>query len=154
MSKLCQGQFGPRLLKLLQDRKKNYLLVSSLNNNNNTTSSLLSRPYSQLAPTKLTINQSFLIRHTQRPDFQFHNRRNLGWIPAAVRGVLRIRYLLLGGALGRDNNASKDKKAAKIFKATIWGCPWPMVIWGVLSLIQNPLHVSNLCSQSLLVTEE
>jgi len=108
MSKLCQGQFGPRLLKLLQDRKKNYLLVSSLNNNNNTTSSLLSRPYSQLAPTKLTINQSFLIRHTQRPDFQFHNRRNLGWIPAAVRGVLRIRYLLLGGALGGGASVARQ----------------------------------------------
>ena len=28
------------------------------------------------------------------------NTRNLGWIPAAVRGVLKIRYLLLGGAIG------------------------------------------------------
>ncbi len=36
--------------------------------------------------------------------------RGLGWVPTLVRGVLKIRYLLLGGALGGGYTLSKVRE--------------------------------------------
>ena len=34
--------------------------------------------------------------------------RSLSWVPAIVRGVLKIRYLLLGGAIGGGASLAKQ----------------------------------------------
>jgi len=58
-----------------------------------------------------TSNRQFssLLQQRRRP---FHyvppGSRGLGWIPAVVRSVLKIRYLLLGGALGGGASLAKQ----------------------------------------------
>ena len=44
------------------------------------------------------LDRSFLVRNTWGSNF--NSSRNIGWVPAAIRSVLKIRYLLLGGAIG------------------------------------------------------
>ena len=87
---------------MLQSSSVNSLSSLSCSSSSSSTVSYCQCPhskhYSQLSSAKLTVNKSFLVRQTIRPDF--HSYRSLGWIPTAIRSVLKIRYLLLGGAIG------------------------------------------------------
>ena len=59
------------------------------------------RQYSQLSPqAKLSLDKALLVRNTWRTDYSQGGRRHIGWIPTAIRSVLKLRYLLLGGAIG------------------------------------------------------
>lgn len=42
-----------------------------------------------------------------KPTFSYSRRRFVGWVPAVVRSVLKIRYLLLGGAIGGGASLAK-----------------------------------------------
>ena len=112
MSGFCRGRFGPWCHHILKLRRQKVLssvsvlshkcqgqcrVASSVLPPSSSSTCPHSRPYSQLASTKLTINKSFLVR---RLPLSNPNTRNLGWIPTAIRGVLKLRYLLLGGAIG------------------------------------------------------
>jgi len=50
-----------------------------------------------LTPAHLTIRTSLLLRASPS---ELASVRSLGWVPTAIRSVLKIRYLLLGGAVG------------------------------------------------------
>ena len=41
------------------------------------------------------------------PNFVVANRTFIGVVPTVIRGVLKLRYLLLGGALGGGYSISK-----------------------------------------------
>ena len=51
--------------------------------------------------------------HRRKPLNIPPGSRGLGWIPTVVRSVLKIRYLLLGGALG--GGASLAKVGYRLF---------------------------------------
>ena len=66
-------------------------------------------------------NYSSLL-HRRKPLQIPHGARGLGWIPTVVRGVLKLRYLLLGGTIGGGISLAKvcslscyDKKNSIIF---------------------------------------
>ena len=46
--------------------------------------------------------------HRRKPLNIPPGSRGLGWIPTVVRSVLKIRYLLLGGALGGGASLAKQ----------------------------------------------
>ena len=109
MSGIYRGKFGPRLLELLKTRGRRYLhpslsstssagLCSCCQSSSSHGSCLHSRPYSHLSPARLNLKASALVRRRLAPEV--YTVRNLGWIPTAIRSVLKIRYLLLGGAIG------------------------------------------------------
>ena len=107
MSGLCRGRFGPWCHHVVRLRRQRALGVSVLGHQGQAecrASSLLpchtshSRQYSQLTSAKLTINKSFLVKRL--PLSNPNNKRNLGWIPTAIRSVLKLRYLLLAGGIG------------------------------------------------------
>jgi len=58
------------------------------------------RPYSSMNPA-LTLDRRCLLRvgQGQRGQWQ-HSSRGIGWVPAALRSLLKLRYLVLGGAIG------------------------------------------------------
>ena len=113
MSGLYRGQFGPRLLKLLKLRRQgvhlsapSYQLTPNpacrwcgtlQQSSSGGYSCIHSRSYSQLTPAHLTIRTSLLRNY---PSTELSSVRSLGWVPTAIRSVLKIRYLLLGGAIG------------------------------------------------------
>ena len=101
MSGIYRGKFGPRLLELLKTRR--IYLGSSYSARLcpcgcGQGSCLHPRAYSHLTPARLNLNPSALVRRRLVPEVS--TVRNIGWIPAVVRSVLKIRYLLLGGAIG------------------------------------------------------
>ena len=111
MSGLYRGKFGPRLLELLKTRRKKYLQSSSVTSVTSRAGlcscgqvatshgpCLHTRPYSHISPARLSLKPSALVRRRLLPEV--YSVRKIGWIPAAVRSVLKIRYLLLGGAIG------------------------------------------------------
>jgi len=113
MSGFYRGQFGPRLIKLLRLRRQgaqstSYQVVPSstacrwcgtLQQSSPTGgySCNHSRSYSQLTPAHLTVRTSLLLRTSPA---EYTSARTLGWVPTAIRSVLKLRYLLLGGAIG------------------------------------------------------
>ena len=103
MSGMYRGKFGPRLFELLKSRRRRALYPSSTTSSTVCSCSqagtcLHSRSYSHLSPARLTLKPSALVRRRLTPEL--YAVRNIGWIPTAIRSVLKIRYLLLGGAIG------------------------------------------------------
>jgi hypothetical protein len=46
-----------------------------------------------------------------RPPIVTSKRRFVAWVPAVIRSVLKIRYLLLGGAIGGGASLAKVTKS-------------------------------------------
>ena len=42
-----------------------------------------------------------------KPTIGYSRRRFVGWVPAVIRSVLKIRYILLGGAIGGGASLAK-----------------------------------------------
>ena len=51
-------------------------------------------------------NYSSLL-HRRKPLQIPHGSRGLGWVPTVIRGVLKLRYLLLGGTIGGGISMAK-----------------------------------------------
>ena len=102
MSGIYRGKFGPRLFELLRSRRRRSLYTSSSSStvvcSCQSPSCLQSRSYSHLSPARLSLKPSALLRRSLAPEL--YTVRNIGWIPSVIRSVLKIRYLLLGGAIG------------------------------------------------------
>jgi len=100
MSGFARGRFGPRLKEVLyfhatnQTSRRWIPLQYAINNCKLCgTSHISSRHYSGVsnAPrAKLLVT----------PRLNYPQVRSLGWVPMVLRSVLKIRYLLLGGAVG------------------------------------------------------
>ena len=59
--------------------------------------------------------------HRRKPFYVPPGARGIGWVPTALRAVLKIRYLLLGGALGGGASLAKVRKIlAKLSSKTSW----------------------------------
>ena len=59
--------------------------------------------------------------HRRKPFYVPPGARGIGWVPTALRAVLKIRYLLLGGALGGGASLAKVRKiVAKLSSKTSW----------------------------------
>ena len=99
MSRLCRGTFGPGLVNIVRWRSQRQTSVNVLCQCSCSEFSTR-RQYSQLTHHQ-GVNRSLLVTDWRRSDYQRHGgHRHIGWIPAAVRSVLKLRYLLLGGAIG------------------------------------------------------
>lgn len=88
-------------LASLQDRNQRSNQFVLINNHNSASRLKISqRNYASLL-------------HRRKPLNIPPGSRGLGWIPTVVRSVLKIRYLLLGGALG--GGASLAKVGNRLF---------------------------------------
>lgn len=67
----------------------------------------------RFVPTTLNVRRysQFVNDHPNllsvKPTFSYSRRRFVGWVPAVLRSVLKIRYLLLGGAIGGGASLAK-----------------------------------------------
>ena len=78
------------------------------------------RYYSQLPSTNL--RSGFL---SPRISIVNPRRKFVGWVPAVLRSVLKIRYLLLGGAIGGGASLAKVK-----FNEIQWGSEYRTWVGG------------------------
>merc|ERR1719318_2508787 len=58
-------------------------------------------------PQPLSLDRRCLLRVDQLV-YKQQGRRNIGWVPAAIRSVLKLRYLLLGGAIGGGASVARQ----------------------------------------------
>ena len=89
-------------LASLQDRNQRSNQFVLINNHNSASRLKISqRNYASLL-------------HRRKPLNIPPGSRGLGWIPTVVRSVLKIRYLLLGGALGGGASLAKVSRNRRL----------------------------------------
>merc|ERR1711936_1536206 len=93
----CQSSTGS--IVLFNDRQ-----------NNQRRHSLIPLTYEPKKLVKTSSRQFSSLLHQRRRPIHFipPGSRGLGWVPTIVRSVLKIRYLLLGGALGGGASLAKQ----------------------------------------------
>jgi len=107
MSWFARGKFGPRIQQILNSDSRNKRILPAQFNlqycrlcgENHSTRHYSGFNNGHPHQAKLLINPNYLTTIQVR---------NLGWVPTVLRSVLKIRYLLLGGAVGGGASLAKQ----------------------------------------------
>merc|ERR1719508_60951 len=118
MAGLLRGKFGANLIDLLRVRSRPRVVPLQLELKceglccSTSCTRCIPQPSSRQyhaakGPAPLLIRTDLLLAH--KPfNFKQHQYRGLGWIAGAIRGVMKIRYLLLGGAIGGGASVARQ----------------------------------------------
>ena len=95
-----RGRFGPLLPRILRVRNSRGQGVEVLGAAHGHLQG--ARPYSQLTDNsrQLALARPLLQRHQEHGWQYGGGSRGLGWVPAFLSRLLKVRYLVLGGAVG------------------------------------------------------